>query len=545
MLTPIIFRRRELLWLALVLILFSHPPVRAQQEKIAFKHLTIDDGLSQNAVSAMLQDRQGFMWFGTKDGLNRYDGYSFTVYQHNPFDSTSLSANYITALFEDSRGGIWIGTVDGGLNRLQRETGSFQRLRNLSSRSQNFSTQEITAITADSAGAIWAGTRGDGLLRFSPHDIQASGDVACTQFVHTPGKANSLSSNAINALRVDGRGTLWIGTMNKLDKFRHAQDGEGFEHFTIFTKNPQAPNSARDSSIAAIYEDRKGRLWLGTCSGISLFDRNDGNYKSFPHHYEIYRYGWGSVNGIVEDHGDKLWLATPGELMRFNPADQSYEYFRNDPAVPQSLSFNAVSSLWRDHSGVLWFGTAGGGLNVYDPKARRFALLQRPQEPASRLVGFSVRAILEDDSGQVWISTEVLYRWNRKTGALKSFETSSNRPDDFGNTGAWSMLQSTGGEMWFATHQGLYRYEPQFGKIRQYKFNLTDTSGLRQKEVYAVFEDRRSTIWIATENYFSQLVDAENGRFRHFRYRQNPPNSELIRSVIYQDRKGRFWLGTT
>jgi len=522
----------------------------AQPQNISFKHLTINDGLSQNAVSAILQDHQGFMWFGTKDGLNRHDGYSFTVYQHNPFDSTSLSANYVTALFEDRRGTIWIGTADGGLNCLQRETGSFQRLHNRTSRSQHFnarllslSNQEITAMAEDSAGALWIGTRGDGLLRIVPDSVQASGAVACTRFVNVPDKANSLSSNSINALRVDGSGTLWIGTMKRLDRFRHTPDGNGFEHFTVFTKNPQAPPSPRDSSVAAIYEDRQGKFWLGTSSGISLFDRNSGRYNHFPHHYEIYRYGWGIVNGIVEDQAGQLWLATPGELMRFNPADHSYNYFRNDPLAPKSLSYNNVSSLWRDRSGVLWFGTAGGGINVFDPKTRRFSLLVRPQEPSSRVAGFSVRSILEGDSGALWISTDVLYRWNRKTGVLKSFETSSNRPDDFGNTGAWSMLQSAGGAIWCASHQGLFRYEPQSGKTRQYKFNPADTSGLRQKEVYAVFEDRDGKIWIATENYFSQLVDVENGRFRHFRYRQTPPNNELIRPIIYQDAKGRFWLG--
>ncbi|MDZ7303648.1 MAG: response regulator [candidate division KSB1 bacterium] len=538
------------MWLTLVLNLFPHATLRAQQakappgEKIAFKRLTIDDGLSQNAVFAIVQDRQGFMWFGTKDGLNRYDGYSFTVYQHNPFDSTSLSANYITALFEDTRGVLWIGTADGGLNRLQGETGSFQRLRRLSSHSQNFSAQEITTMAEDSAGTMWIGTRGDGLFRFSPHAIQASGEVACTPFVHAPGKGNSLSSNTINALRVDSRGTRWIGTMNGLDRFRNAQDGEDFEHFVVYTKNPQAPNSARDSSIAAIYEDSKGRFWLGTSSSICLFDRSSGRYQNSPHHYEIYRYGWGIVNGIVEDQAGRFWLATPGELMRFNPADHSYNYFRHDPLAPQGLSYNSISSLWRDRTGVLWFGTAGGGINLYDPKARRFSLLVRPPEPSSRIAGFSVRSILEDDAGDLWISTEVLYRWNRKTGVLKSFETSSNRPDDFGNTGAWSMLQSADGAIWYASHQGLFRHEPHSGKTRQYKFNPADTSGLRQKEVYAVYEDRSGKIWIATENYFSQLIDTKNGRFRHFHYRPSPPNNEIVRPAIYQDGKGRFWLGT-
>ncbi|MCI0694950.1 response regulator [candidate division KSB1 bacterium] len=540
MLTPIIFRRRELIWLALVLILFSHPTLRAQHEKVAFKHLSIDDGLSQNAVFAILQDRQGFMWFGTKDGLNRYEGYSFIIYQHNPFDSTSLSANHVTELFEDSRGDLWVGTLDGGLNRLIRETETFQRFTTMSD-----SPSEVTAITEDSAGNIWVGTSGDGLLQLSRKDLDAprSDGADFIRFVHQPGMPGTLSHNKVNAVLVDAGGNLWVGTNRGLDRLRDQGGAAAFEHHVIFVKNPRAPLSPQDSSITALYQDNNGVLWLGTTSGIVRFDASDGSFIHYPHHYEIYRYDWGTILAIMQDRSGRLWLATPAELMRFDPERRTYDYFRHDPFDPHSLSYNYISSIHRDRTDILWFGTLGYGVNVYDPKANRFPTLRRARDAASRIAGFSVRSILEDRSGDVWVGAEVLYRWDRKTGKLESFETTSERPDDFGNTGPYSMLQASGGTLWFATIEGLFRYTLQTEEVRQYKYDPANPAGLPQKEVFAVLEDRAGDIWIATKNYLSKLVDEQRGHFRHVQY-MDRVTDELARPHIYQDESGRFWLGT-
>ena len=507
-------------------------------QEIRFKHLTINDGLSQNAVFAILQDSKGFMWFGTKDGLNRYDGYSFTVYQHNSFDSTSISDNYISSLFEDSRGTIWVGTLSGGLNCFQRETETFKRISYKSSASENPGNSEILSITEDSVGNIWAGTRGDGLLRLSIKN----GKINNKQFVQQKGIEKSLSSNIVSALYFDSGGTLWIGTEEGLNKF--VSDEENFVHYSIHTKNPNAPESPLDRSINSIHESRNGDLWLGTLSGIVKFERGSGNYKLFPHQFEIFRYGWGNIKNIIEDFSGNLWLSAPGELMMFDTESKSYTYFKNDPLNPQSVSYNSISTGCIDKTGILWFGTSGMGISFYDPKASRFSTLIRKEESSSRISGFSVRSVLEGENDFVWISTDVLYRWNRKTGELKSYETSSNNLNAFGNTGAWSMIKSSDGKIWTATTEGLYRYDPSTENVRQYKFNPDNPSGLPHKEVYTVFEDNAASIWILTENFFSKLVDIEKGLFQHFRYYSGPVYNEQVRPVIYQDRNGIFWLGT-
>jgi len=142
------------------------------------------------------------------------------------------------------------------------------------------------------------------------------------------------------------------------------------------------------------------------------------------------------------------------------------------------------------------------------------------------------------------VSTDVLYRWNRQTGELKSFETTSDRPDDFGNTGAWSMIQTATGRLWFATTQGLYAYNPSTQRSRLYKHRPLDPKGLPEKTVLALFADRRGTLWLATESYLCKLVDVEEGIFHNVRFRRYPIRSRSLRPVIQQDGAGRLWLGT-
>ncbi len=527
--------------LTIVLVLILSFPVLSQNKDIKFKHLSSDDGLSQNFVSSILQDQKGFMWFGTKDGLNRYDGYSFVVYQNDPFDTTTISANYITALYEDSRGYIWVGTLNGGLNCFDRKTEIFYRIHYSSVGLDNFNTNEIKSITEDKTGNIWLAIKNDGLFRITPNQKDFSTPVY-KQFIHEKNKPKSLSSNNTSTLFFDSNGILWIGTDNGINKFD--SNSSSFTHFNIQTKNSKAPLSPFDQSVNAIYESKNGTFWLGTLSGLVKFERGSGTYKLFPHKYEINRYGWGNIIAIIEDLQGKLWLATPSELMRFDPITSSYDYFINDPFNPKSVSFSSISSLYLDKTGIVWVGTAGMGINLYDSKADRFSALSKMKESGSRITGFSVRSILEESKDIVWVSTGVLYRWNRKTGELKSYETSSDRLDDFGNTGAWTMIKSADGKIWTATTEGLYRYDPITEKAKQYKFNPADNSGLPQKEVYAVFEDQQHDIWIATENYFSKLIDIENGTFQNFRYQPAQSNNEQVKPVICQDRKGIFWLGT-
>ncbi len=523
-----------------LIIVFLLLPITYSQN-INFKHLTIDDGLSQNAVFAILQDSKGFMWFGTKDGLNRYDGYSFRVYQNNPFDTLTISANYITFLFEDSRGILWVGTLDGGLNIYRSETDSFEKIIYKSSLTGKKSRLEISSIAEDAIGNIWIGTKGDGLFRLSIKQNKTL-EINYKQFINSPDNPESLNNNIVSNLYLDSKQELWISTLKGLNKFN--QRNEEFLQFNIQTQNPKAAPGIFNIGVHGICETKLGDFWIGTLSGLIKLDRKTKAYKLYPHRYAVFRYGWGNITKIVEDTSGKLWLATPGGLMKFDPASFTYDYFNNDPFNPQTMSYNSVSSLCVDKTGILWIGTTGMGINYYDHKATRFSTFITNKDATSRISGFSVRSIVEDDYGYVWVSSDVLFRWNRKTGEVKSFEKSSIELNAFGNTGIWSMIKSTDGNIWAATSEGLYNFDPASDKYRQYKFNSKDSLGLPQKNVSAVFQDIHGSIWVVASNFLCKLIDAQKGIFKNYRYQPTPPYTEPVRVPVYQDKNNIFWLGT-
>ncbi len=506
---------------------------RLESQQIHFRHLTIDDGLSQNAVLSIIQDKQGYMWFGTKDGLNRYDGYNFRVFQNDPADTFSISSNYISSLFQSSGGNIWVGTLNGDLDLYHPDKETFTRIPLPNNESR------ITCIEEDSTGSLWFGTEGNGVFRFSRSSAHAP--VKTEHFLHSL-NTGSLSSNFISSIRTDSKGVVWLGTAEGLDKFDDKQNS--FKHYKIETRSADAPPFPPYNGITAIRQLQEGSLWLGTPSGLVDFNITKGDYSFFPHHYTVFRFGWGMITDIVAAHDGNLWLATPGELMLFDPSARQYRYITNDPMNAGSVSYNSVSGLWCDRTGIIWIGTPGAGINIYDPKANRFSLLTRKDVTGSRITGFSVRAICDDDEGNVWISTEVLYKWNRKTGELKSFETTSTRPDDFGNTGAWSIVKDNNGILWLGTSQGLFSYDPVTEKYRLYKYDPGDSSGVPEKEVDAVFVDNHNRIWIATEYYFSELIDSSRGKFIHYRYNTSSARNIAAHPAIYQDKNDIFWIGT-
>ena len=489
----------------------------------------------------MLQDSRGFMWFGTKDGLNRYDGRNFVAYMHNPFDTTSISDAYVTKLLEDHRGNIWIGTLSGDVNILNTQTELFCKIPLENEAGIKITTNEITDIAEAPDGTIWIATKGDGLIR-----ILVDEDFGCNysyrQFLHDPADNRSLISNRVGNLFFDEYQTFWIGTEEGLNQFH--EENESFTRTVFETKHPDAPTSAGEHKITAMHLSGAGDFWIGVQSGLVKFDRYSGTYEFYPNQYEVLEYGWGSVHKIVEDHNGHFWLGSVAGLMRFDPSTKQYTYHRHDPLNPRSLSYNIVSSLLIDNTGILWVGTSGMGINILDFKANRFSTLARPPDPSSRIAGFSIRSILEDNTGDVWISADVLYRWNRETGELKSFETGSDLIDHFGNTDAYSMIQTSDGLLWAASEQGLFRHDPVTNQSRLYKHSPGDQNGLLIQAVNAVFQDRDGAIWLATHNHFSKMTNEQAGTFQHYRYHPLELSIGIARPVIFQDVDGLFWIGT-
>lgn len=521
--------------------------VEAFSQQAVFRHLIIDDGLSQNAVYSILQDSHGYMWFGTKDGLNRYDGRNFVIYQHNPFDSTTISDPYVITLYEDSKGRIWTGSFFGEINIFHRDTDSFQRISLINEIGEEIASSEITAITEGDPGTMWIGTKSDGLLKITAADNQVS-IYSFTQYLNDAENEQSPSSNEVSNLLVDENKTLWVGTEEGLNEF-HA-DRDLFTRTIFETKHPEAPQISGDYRISSMHTGpAEDDFWIGTQSGLVKFDRHSGSYDFFPSKFEVFRYGEGSINRIVEDHTGQLWLGTYAGLMRFDPLTKNYTYYQHDPLDPQSLNHNLISSLLIDNTGILWAGTSGLGINILDFKANRFPSLFRNPDPASRIPGFSIQSILEDNSGDVWISADVLYRWNRQTGELSSFESSIERPQEFGNAVIYSIIQASDGHIWAAAPtrlepERLFRHHPLTGETTVLIRNQNRNTDPSQKEVLAVIEDRDGTIWAANRHYFSKFTGEDEAPFIHFSTHESDPANQTDRPVIFQDMERIFWLGT-
>jgi ligand-binding sensor domain-containing protein/signal transduction histidine kinase len=495
------------------------PPVIAGTD-IRFYRAATADGLSQVRVSQIVQDNQGFMWFGTQYGLNRYDGYKFKVFLHDPADPRSLSGVFITALFKDRSGVIWVG-CNQVLDKYDPATETFAHNR---IQAPHGKTEQLTIknISQDSKGLFWLATT-NGLFAFDP----VSGVVGT--YRHDANNPLSLSSSDVMSSGEDREGDFWVVTREGLDKFDR-KTGNVLLHV------PQ--NEPRESFF---YEDHYGIFWLihALGNGLAVFDRKTN--KLTPIQLRKSPSSPTALSGfvaILEDRDGVLWLGSQGGgLFRFDRDHDRFVQYRNESGNPNSLAENSVVSLYQDQEENIWVGMGTQGPNLFSRKKTAFESLPLLPATAENARDAFVAAVLKDKNGDLWMGQRTLRRLKRESGDPSTYATT----DFEGISHVISLAEDHSGGIWEGTFgDGLSRVDEKTGQVTTYRHDAADPSSLSSNIVPSLLIDHSGTLWASTWDGLDRF-DSKTHRFTVYR-----PDAEAtpLYLGITEDSHGILWIGT-
>ena len=520
-----------------------------KQVTLQFEHITVNEGLSQTTINTIYQDRQGFIWFGSNDGLNRYDGYEMIVYKHDPNDANSLSGNMITTIYEapSKPDVLWLGTMHNGLIRFDRENGTFTSYPHDPSNPKSLHHSFVTSILEDREGILWVGTW-NGLHKFDQKTETFS------VYHHELENPGSLSSNDVTSLLEDRHGTLWIGTANQgLNRLDRASGT--FVHYKNY---PDKKGSLSDNSVRSMIEDPQGNLWIGTSNGLNRFDPKKKTFSRYMHepktegndYNEGKKYNRVYLNdlGIVESEPHILWVGTAGRgLRRFDTQTGTYTTYKHDPSDPKSLNDNHIRAVLGDRTGVLWVGTGLRGISWSNSSSGTFEHFKHYADNSNSLSENMVWSVIEDRNGFVWVGTnsQGLNRIDRRTGTVKHFKAAPGKRGSLSHNSVRSLLQDRNGTIWVGSFGGVDRYNPETETFTPY-FHTEKLAKFQERNVvHALLEDKKGAIWIGSARGLFR-VDPHTGktsRFEHDAKDTGSLSSNII-MTLYEDQAGTLWIGT-
>ena len=522
---------------------FHEIPTSQPPQNLRFERMGIEDGLSHSAVWKILQDSEGYMWFGTQDGLNRYDGHTFTVYRHDPEDPQSLRDDYISAIYEDRSGVLWVGTQLGWLERYDREQDRFIAF--------DIGTW-ITAVHEDRSGLLWVGGQG-GLYRFDRELGQ--GTLVMSE------------RGWVEVIYEDRAGQLWIGTEDGYFSTRDRSTGQ-FTDYTI------------DASPTSILEDHTGTLWVGTyCGGLVRFDPQSKRFRYFRHDPDAPHSLSGSDNcvlSVIEDRSGALWVGTNGGLNLYDRETGRFAHYQHDSSDAYSLSNNHILSIYQDRSGVLWMGIEFGGINKLATGAGRFRHYRHLTDEPNSLIGSIVTSVLQEPQGVLWIGTTAgLDRVDRKSGEWRHYRHDPNDPDSLAHDLVRSIYLDRLGTLWVGSRGGLDRYDHEAdrfvhhespevmwmhegpsgilwvatrGGLFQFDRDTDSLAFIQEAASWTimVLEDRTGLVWVGTAGDGLYRYDPASEEWRHYTLDPDNPHSLSDNSVesIHEDESGALWIAT-
>jgi signal transduction histidine kinase/ligand-binding sensor domain-containing protein len=485
---------------------------------IRFRRLSNPQNLSQVRVESIVQDTQGFMWFGTSNGLNRYDGYKFKVFKHEPGNPKSLSGVYVYSSFKDHSGNLWVGT-DEFLDRFDPETETFTHYK-LDKPATNGLSSIVTRISEDPSGKLWLSTR-NGLFRLDPN----SGDLK--NYVHDPADPFTLADNDIQSTGEDREGNFWVATSRTLDEF-DTQTGKVKRHIQV-----------GESGVGLwFHEDRFGVFWVicGSLGQIATLDRKTNRLTRYDYEWKIGPAQTNQAYSMLEDSNGTMWFGTGAAgLMKFDRQNRCFISYRHDPADTETIGDNQVVALFEDREGNIWTGLHQAEPNYFPNRLLPFEDLTRLSHSREHQLSGLVSAIYEDGRGILWLGVNRrLYRLNRKTGQVFALK-------DVYDSEVISIIPDGSDVLWLGNARpGLLRYNVKTGERRGYRHNRTDPTTLCSGIVDQLLIDRQGILWSATWDGLC-LFDSTTNRFT--KYAPAPESRGLNYYAIAQAADGSLWLG--
>jgi len=518
--------------------LFSYP-----KGKVAFDRILHEQGYANSNITSIIQGPNGFIWFGTPDGLNRFDGYNCVVYKHDPTNPDSISHSSVKFIFMDTEDILWIGT-ENGLNRFDWETETFEPYLHNKDDPESISDNEVEVIYEGSNGYLWVGTHSGGLNRLDRKTLKFK------HFKHDSNNPNSLSYNRVKTIFEDSRGVFWVGTAKGLNRFD--RETEKFEHYY---HKKDMPGTISNDFVWVIHEDRGGNLWIGTLGGgLNQYLRDEDRFA----HYLIKPMTSDSsihnrITSIYEDRNGTLWVGTRGSgLCKFIRSSESFVCYQNDPNDPRSLSHNMVNTIFEDKTGILWIGTVAGGINRYNRKKEKFLYYCHNPNDSNSLSDSMVLSIYKDpnEAGEIfWIGTYCGFnRFDRRENSYIHYKNDPGDPNSISNNVVRFISKDKNNILWLGTDDGLNRFDRKTGRFVSFKHDDRNPRTISHHRVGTIYEDKKGRLWVGTDGGLN-LFDRMSESFKRFLH--DPGDLESLSSnyilCIHEqiiENKSVLWIGT-
>lgn len=520
---------------SIIILLFCTWQVSAN---IRFTGYDIEDGLSQNTVNTIIQDKYGFMWFGSQDGLNRFDGFEFEIFIANANDKNALSNDYINQLFIDQQGTLWIATRGGGLNRFNYDTETFESFL-YDKAGKNETYHSIKQIIQANPTELWLATHGAGIQVFNLQS-QTFSPLPLTQTDQL-----FFSKKAVTCLMLDKKNNLWLGS--EVDGlFKYTIDTKTIE---VFSHNEQISSSLSDNQITDIFQDKSDAIWIATLNGLNRYQPASLDFKRFMHNEKDKNsLSHNVIRDITEDKQQVLWLATSAGLNKLNKNRDTFYHYQNSPTVKDSLSGNIVYSLYQASDGIMWVGLFAHGVNKFYLTPRLFQHIYKDDNTTSSLQSNEIWGVFEDSYGGIWLATDGggLNHYDRKSQKVKTYLHDKLNNNSISSDRVWAITEEKPGVLWVATYDaGLNLIDTRTNKVEHFMHESGNDNSLIDNKVIALYKDTEQNLWIGTKSGLDKF-NTTTRQFSHFSHNTNDNRSLSFNYVlsIFEDSRGLIWVST-